>query len=140
MRERSEHDRVHRPLDAKRAQRAVRACPKGAPVAAGRERAPLLVETPEFIGVATLHQSLSTPGTSEWKRRKDICRRASMRTLSGPPSWARCMLGSVQFGCCNLSGGLRVAVSDDPVTDQRYKRSRPDWAVDVRSVVTVRRA
>lgn len=33
-------------------------------------------------------------------------RNASIRTLRGPPFWARCMMGSVQGGRCNLSFGL----------------------------------
>jgi hypothetical protein len=41
---------------------------------------------------------------------------------------ARCMLGSVQLGCCNL---LQDLVSDLPEEnrDQAIPRSHPDWAI-----------
>jgi hypothetical protein len=42
---------------------------------------------------------------------------------------ARCLLGSVQFGRCYLSGGLFVTSVDHGCLGLAVHRSCPDWAV-----------
>ena len=53
-------------------------------------------------------------------------RQASIRTPRESVDPTRCMLGSGQFGRCNLPAIFADVPSGD---DQALQRSRPDWAV-----------
>jgi hypothetical protein len=53
-------------------------------------------------------------------------RQASIRTLRESRDPTRCMLGSGQFGRCNLPAILADARSATPAFDQALQRSRPD--------------